>query len=298
MGEATQSWKVGQVRVTSVVEAQTDGIPPQFFFPDASAEAIRQHGWIAPRFGDTDGNIGLRVQAFVLEVDRRLVVVDPCVGNGKTRESPFWNEQNWPFMDRFRAAGFDPAEVDLVVYTHLHVDHVGWSTHRIDGRWVPTFTRARHLFVGPELEYLRSRDEPDPRAIDEDSIAPVFDAGLAELIEIDADLGSGLRLEPTVGHTPGHASLWIESGGETAVITGDFIHHPVQCAEPALAFVSDADRAQAERTRRAMLARLGEGGELILGTHFPTAPAGHVVPDPDRDAWVFRPEQLSVGDDE
>ena len=291
MSEATESWKVGGTRITSVVEAQTDGIPPEFFFPAATAESIGRHGWLAPHFADDRGMIGLRVQAFVIEAAGRLVVVDPCVGNGKTRESPFWNEQQWPFMERFRAAGFDPADVDLVVYTHLHADHVGWATHRVDGRWVPTFAGARHLFVTAELEYLRSRraEEPDARNIDDDSVAPIFDAGLADLVEHDADLGLGLRLEPTLGHTPGHASLWVESEGEAALLTGDFIHHPVQCSEPHLAFTSDDDPEQAQRTRHAMLTRLADEQALTFGTHFPTAPAGRVVPVTDGDAWTFEP---------
>jgi len=291
MSEATESWKVGGARITSVVEAQTDGIPPEFFFPTATADTIRQHGWLAPHFADDRGTIGLRVQAFVVEVAGRLAVVDPCVGNGRTRESPFWNEQQWPFMERFRAAGFDPADVDLVVYTHLHADHVGWATHRDDGRWVPTFPGARHLFVTPELDDLRSRrdEEADARSIDDDSIAPIFEAGLADLVEQDADLGLGLRLEPTAGHTPGHASLWVESEGEAALLTGDFIHHPVQCSDPSLAFTSDADPAQARATRHAMLTRLADERAVTFGTHFPTAPAGRVVPNADSASWTFEP---------
>jgi len=292
MSEATRSWKIGRTRVTSIVEAQTDGIPPEFFFPAATAETMQRHAWLAPHFADDRGMIGLRVQAFVVEAAGRLVVVDPCVGNGKERESPFWNDQQWPFMERFRTAGFDPAEVDLVVYTHLHVDHVGWATHRVDGRWVPTFTGARHLFVERELEFLRSRREaePDARAIDDDSIAPIFGAGLADLVEVDADLGLGLRLEPTAGHTPGHASLWVESEGESGLVTGDFIHHPVQCSEPTLAFVSDEDPAQAQATRQAVLRRLGDQGVLTFGTHFPTEPVGRVVPEAETDTWIFQPD--------
>lgn len=288
MSEETQSWKVGSARVTSIVEAETVGIPPMFFFPAATPESILQHEWASEHYIDAAGNVSLRVQAYVVETGGKLVVVDPCIGNGKKRMMPFWSEQNWPFMDRFRAAGFDPADVDLVVYTHLHVDHVGWGTHKVDDRWVPTFPTARHLFVGPELEYFRSvLDEGDNRDIDEDSIAPIFDAGLADLVEIDADLGLGLRLQPTVGHTPGHASLWIESGGDAALVTGDFIHHPVQCSDPSLGFVADADSAQAEATRRGMLTRLGSEGHLTFGTHFAAAPAGHVIPTGD--TWTFRP---------
>jgi glyoxylase-like metal-dependent hydrolase (beta-lactamase superfamily II) len=291
MSEATASWKVGSTRVTAVVEAQTDGIPPQFFFPEADAATIGRHPWLLPHYAQEPGTLSLRVQAFVVEAGGRLVVVDPCVGNGRERESPFWNDQRWPFMDRFRAAGFDPADVDLVVYTHLHADHVGWATHRVDGRWVPTFTRARHLFVERELDDLRSRREaePDARAIDDDSVAPVFDAGLAELVEADADLGLGLRLQSTPGHTPGHASLWVESAGERGLVTGDLIHHPVQCSETTLAFVSDEDPAQALATRHGMLGRLADEGALTFGTHFPSAPAGHVVPGDAGGLWRFEP---------
>ncbi|HEY8547888.1 MAG TPA: MBL fold metallo-hydrolase [Acidimicrobiales bacterium] len=291
MSETTQSWKVGAARVTAVVEAQTDGIPPAFFFPTATNDTITAHAWLRPHFAQDGGTISLRVQAFVVETGRRLVVVDPCVGNGRRRESPFWNDQDWPFMERFRGAGFDPAQVDLVVYTHLHADHVGWGTHRVDGRWVPTFPKARYLFVRDELDFFRSRRdvEADARAIDEDSIAPVFDAGLAELVDARDDLGDGLQLVGTPGHTPGHASLWLASAGERALLTGDFIHHPVQCAQPDLAFVSDVDPERAAATRLDVLRHLADEGALTLGTHFPTAPAGRVVAAPDGvGAWRFQ----------
>src|SRR4029450_5632684 len=88
-----------------------------------------------------------RALSLVIEAGGRTGVVEPCVGNGRDRSLPLWNQQHWPFMERFRAAGFDPEEVDLVVHTHLHLDHVGWDTHRDGGRWVPTFTQARHLYV-------------------------------------------------------------------------------------------------------------------------------------------------------
>jgi len=123
-------WAIGDVRVTVVVESQTDHIPPEFFFPAASAEAVAQHDWLVPDFADDRGRIGLSVQAFVVETPTRTIVVDPCVGNGKTLEMPFWNDQQWPFWERFEEAGYSAAEVDAVVHTHLHADHVGWDTRR------------------------------------------------------------------------------------------------------------------------------------------------------------------------
>ena len=156
----------------------------------------------------------MRVQAFVIELGGRVVVVDPCVGNGKKRSLPFWNEQTWPFLERFAAAGFAPERVDTVVHTHLHADHVGWDTRLEDGAWVPTFARARHLYTARELDWCEEHDEPGNAGVYDDSIAPIFAAGLADMVDEDADLGGGLRLEPTPGHTPGHVSLWLESRGE------------------------------------------------------------------------------------
>lgn len=288
MTETTQRWTVGEARITSVVEAQTNGIPPVFLFPDAEEATIQRHAWLLPHYADAEGRIGTRVQAFVVEVDGRLIVVDPCVGNDKAREMPYWNEQTWPFMDRFEAAGFDRADVEMVVHTHLHVDHIGWDTHLLDGRWVPTFARARHIYVGAELDAQAADDGIDARRIRDDSIAPIFEAGLADIVEPDADLGPSLRLSPTPGHTEGHASLWLTSGDATALLTGDILHHPVQCAEPALSFVVDADRVLAQATRETALAAAADADALVLGTHFPTLPGGRMTADGP--AWRFLPE--------
>lgn len=138
-----------------------------------------------------------------------------------------------------------------------------------------------------ELDFRLATPDPDSAEIYQDSIAPIFDAGLADIVEPDAEVGFGLRLAPTPGHTPGHTSLWIESDGGSALITGDVIHHPLQCAEPAVAFVSDHDAEHARATRQALLAAAAESGVLMLGTHFPTRPAGTVVAEAG--AWRFNP---------
>jgi glyoxylase-like metal-dependent hydrolase (beta-lactamase superfamily II) len=278
----TQRWTVGAAVLTSVVEDQIDHIPPEFFFADASAEAVRLHRWLAPDYAGDDETISLRVQAFVIEVDDLIVLVDPCVGNGKTRALPFWHDQSWPFLERLVAAGFVPDEVDLVVHTHLHADHVGWDTYRDGDAWVPTFRRDRHLYTEADLAYAQT-SAMEGEDVFGDSIAPVFAAGLAEVVAPDADLGHGLRLEPS----PGHVSLWIESDGERALITGDFLHHPVQLAEPDWAEIADADARAARETRRRMMGRAAETGALVLGTHFSCRPAGRVVADGER--WRFLP---------
>jgi glyoxylase-like metal-dependent hydrolase (beta-lactamase superfamily II) len=283
---SVQRWTVGDTTITSIVEAETAHIPPEFFFTGVDAAAVRELPGLVPDFADADGNITLRVQALVVDQPGRRVLVDPCVGNGKRRALPFWHEQSWPFMERLAAAGFDAASIDLVVHTHLHADHVGWDTHLVDGSWIPTFTGARHLYTSAELEHCRTNAMPGEDVYG-DSVGPIVDAGLADIVDPNTDLGNGLRLEATPGHTPGHVSLWIESSGDTALITGDFVHHPAQLARPGWAEVGDDDAAVAETTRRRMFSHAAEHEVLLIGTHFPTRPAGRIVADGE--AWKFLP---------
>jgi len=282
-----QRWRVGACTLTSVLEAETRRIPPELFFPAAKAADVARHRWLVPDFADERGRIAMRVQAFVIETPRRRVLVDPCVGNGKKRPLPYWNEQSWPFLERFAEAGFEPERIDTVVHTHLHADHCGWDTRLADGEWVPTFPNARHLYTRAELDWCRAGGNPGIDGVYADSIAPILAAGLADVVPEDTSLGDGLRLESTPGHTPGHVSLWIESQGETALVSGDFLHHPVQCAELDWAEGGDLDAELARATRRRMLARAAATRALFLGTHFATRPAGRV--EAHGDAFRFAP---------
>ena len=279
----TQRWTVGAATITSVVEDQVAG-PPGLLFPDATEEMVQRHPWLVPAWADAAGGISLRVQAFVVEIDGVVVLVDPCVGNGKARWLPSWNQLDLPWLERFTGAGFTAGAVQLVVHTHLHADHLGWDTHLDAGAWVPTFTAARHLYTAAELEFVRTFLLPGEDVYG-DSVGPIVNAGLADVVEPDADLGHGLRLEPTPGHTPGHTSMWIESQGEHALITGDFMHHPLQFAEPHLAEIADADAEVARSTRARMLAEMARTRALVLGTHFPNRPAGRV--EVDGAVWRF-----------
>ena len=269
-------WVIGDTTLTAVVEAETPGIPVGLFFPAATPADVRSAGPLPAGAAGTDGTIAFRVQSFVLEHRGRVVVVDPCVGNCKRRTLSFWNDLRAPWMDRFSAAGFAPGDVDLVVHTHLHEDHLGWDTQLVDGVWVPTFVNARHVYVGDELDWAASEDRRADQDAFADSIEPVLDAGLGTDVSADADLGDGLRLVSTPGHTPGHASLLVATTAEPLVITGDLLHHPFQFAHPHLAEIGDTDPAMAERTRRDFFAEHARAGTLLAGTHFPIAPLGRV----------------------
>ena len=281
------SWQVGGVRITQVVESK-GASPPSFFFPDVTPEDVQRHGWLRPYFAHRDGRLFGSIHAFVVESEGRRIVVDTCVGNDKERDLAMWNRLQGPFLEKLAEAGHPPESVDVVLCTHLHIDHVGWNTRLVEGRWVPTFPNARYLFGRIELEHWLASAGDEDRRIMADSVRPVLDAGLADAVEPDHVVTGEVRLEPTPGHTPGHVSVRIRSQGREAVITGDLMHHPVQCAEPLWQSHFDVDPDAARATRRRFLEQQADRDVLVLGTHFAAPTAGHVVRAGA--AWEFRPE--------
>ena len=169
-----------------------------------------------------------------MQTPTRRIIVDTCLGNDKQdRRIPHWNDRDGPFLADLTDAGFPAELIDTVLCTHLHVDHVGWNTMKVDGKWVPTFPRAKYLIGRIEYEHWSSvQDRPDMQVILADSVSPIVDAGLATLVETTERICDEISLIPTIGHTPGHVSVMIESKGEQALITGDFMHHPCQIAHP------------------------------------------------------------------
>jgi glyoxylase-like metal-dependent hydrolase (beta-lactamase superfamily II) len=273
-----ERWTVGDYTITSILEEQTERVPPELFYPGRSAEDVQRHSWLVPDFVDARGRLKFRVQAFVIEGGGRTLLVDPCVGNSKRRQNPYWNMRSYPFLERLAEAGLSVEKIDTVVHTHLHADHMGWDTQYIDNVWCPTFPKARYLYT--ERELLATKAEPThAQDIYADTIAPILEAGLADIVDENAQLAAGIRLESTPGHTPGHVCLWLESRGDAALITGDIVHNPVQCAEPLWTQSFDADADEARATRNRMLAEVCARGALVLGTHFPNKPAGKLVPD-------------------
>jgi glyoxylase-like metal-dependent hydrolase (beta-lactamase superfamily II) len=276
---------LGRLRISAVVE-RAGPTPLKWLFPSVSTEALERHReWLAPHFLDPKGRLLQSIHAFVIQAPGLTAIVDTCVGNDKDRggRAPF-HMMRTTFLDDLTAAGVAPESIDLVICTHLHVDHVGWNTRLENGRWVPTFPRARHLFARREWEHWSTEDDDDTKRIMGDSVRPVLDAGLAQLVEMDHRISSELWFEPTPGHTPGHVSVRLSSGGAEAVITGDLMHHPVQMAEPwATPFDSDVEHAH--KTRREFCARYADRPVTVLGTHFNHPTAGHIVRHGD--AWRF-----------
>src|SRR5690349_3915775 len=275
-------WRVGEVTITKVVELVAAG-GSRFILPQATREAVRDIRWLYPHFADEEGRLKMSVHALVLETPGRRIVVDTCIGNDKQdRAVPWWNNMQGRFLEDLAAAGFPRESIDTVLCTHLHVDHVGWNTMLVAGRWIPTFPRARYLMGRVEFEHWRTqRENVSHVAVFADSVQPVFDAGLVDLVATDHRVADEVSLVPTLGHTPGHVSVRISSRGETALITGDFIHHPCQMARLDWSSAADHDPRKAERTRREMFAALADTPTLVIGTHFAGGTAGRVVRDGD-----------------
>jgi len=282
------TWQVGEVRITRIVEME---LPIPYderrpFLAQARPDVLRETPWLYPHYVTPEGHLRLSIHALLVDSPGLRLVVDTCVGNDRPRKFVGGRPLATPFLEHLVEAGWSREGVDAVVCTHLHVDHVGWNTMREGDRWVPTFPKARYLIGRREYDYWSAVDDAEQQVIMADSIAPVFDAGLVDLVEMDHRLSAEIRLMPTPGHTPGHVSVAIESRGERAVITGDALHHPCQMAHPDWTPAFDTDPAASQVTRRALLEDAADQGVLFIGTHFAAPTAGRVK----RDGEAYRLE--------
>ena len=275
-------WRVGQVEITRVLEFEAALFEPAVIHPDAFPEIIARHRhWLTPTLMDPVS--GLMIFAFhstVIKTPRATILVDTCSGNNKERPHKLrYHQKDWPYLANLAAAGFTPEDIDYVLCTHLHADHVGWNTRLLNGRWVPTFPNARYLFAQEEWEHWRvaeSRAEYTTDPYYEDSLLPVMESGQSELITTDYAFDDSVRIESWPGHTPGHVCVLVRSARPSAVLSGDIMHTPLQCAEPQLnsCFCGDAEMARA--TRQRFLQTFADSPVMVIPAHFPTPTAGWI----------------------
>jgi glyoxylase-like metal-dependent hydrolase (beta-lactamase superfamily II) len=274
----TLRWHVGDATILRIWEvdasAALQGLIPKF-----DPAAVSRAAWLTPDFVDEMGRPKGLVQAFLIMIAGQTIIVDPGVGNGKRRIAvPGWNDMHTDFLDRLQESGVEPDEVDFVVNTHLHFDHVGWHTRLVDGAWQPTFRAARYVISAEEFRYWQSAPEhqiADQHAGFSDSVLPVYEAGLVDLVADDHVVTDGVRLVPTPGHTPHHVSVMIESRGQSALIAGDVMHHPCQIAYPDWG-ASDVDGSQAQASRSHLIERFADSDTLIIGSHFADPVVGRI----------------------
>jgi len=281
-----QHWQVGDTRITRIEELIGPLFDPVMFFPDYSAEVVDKHrDWIYPNHIDEDsGRIIASMHSYLIETPHHNILIDTCIGNDKER-MPYrdWHRMQTPWLANLKAAGVTPDQIDYVMCTHLHVDHVGWNTRLQNGQWVPTFSNAKYVFSEIEFEFWKNeRNAENPEVFNavnnqtfDDSVLPIM--GLAELIEGEVDLiDDMLHISPAPGHTPGSITVTLSSAGDKALFTGDICHHPIQVYEPHWnsAFCEIPDKAIS--TRKEVLEFCIESNAIMMPAHFGPSFIGHV----------------------
>ena len=272
------NWQVGKVKITSVVEVVIP-FPDGRLISQATPQALKASPWLFPHFVQETDTLMACVQALLVEAPGLRLLVDSCIGNDKPRGLTGGTSLATPFLQHLDDAGWSRDRVNAVLCTHLHVDHVGWNTMCVDGKWVPTFPKARYLVGKHEFEHWRNEGDEEQRTIFADSVQPIFDAGLVDLVATDHRISPEIRLRATPGHTPGHVSVMIESEGHKAVITGDIAHHPCQMAHPDWTTTYDSDSQAATATRAKLFAEWADQPILVIGTHYVAPTAGYVKRD-------------------
>jgi glyoxylase-like metal-dependent hydrolase (beta-lactamase superfamily II) len=283
--ETADAFTVGEFEIVRVAEWSGALGAPGDLLTGFDEDVWRAADWLSPNYWDAEENlVKINLQAFVIRGEDRVIVLDPGVGSLKDRPGlPLFDNVELPFLANLEAKGIRAADVDTVVCTHLHVDHVGGNTVKVAGDWRPTFPSAQYLiskvdmeYWRPDASYVRVNDEINAHVF-EDSIAPLQMQG--QLVEVDGayDLGSGIRVTPAPGHTPGHLVVRVESGERAALFAGDVMHSPIQIVETAWnsAFCQHRDQhlredpGVAERTRREILRWSAERGAVVIPAHFP-----------------------------
>ncbi|MEO9898721.1 MAG: MBL fold metallo-hydrolase [Paracoccaceae bacterium] len=276
--------RIGDVEIWRILEINAPFLKPEDLYPTAGPDLHDVFKTHAPgQVCATSGLLILPIQGFLLKTPTHNILVDSCVGNDKTvPRLPDWHQRSDNrFMAALTAAGVGPKDIDFVLCTHLHTDHVGWNTQKLDGRWVPTFPNAKYLMPSEDEATYREQDTDTYR----ESVLPVIENGQAELVTAGHMLGDYVSLIPSPGHTPGHVSVLIKSGGAEALITGDALHSTAQCCKPEWHFSFDMDPEQAVKSRRALLEDASETGRRVLGSHFTLPSIGRIKSDGDAFKW-------------
>lgn len=303
-------FRVGRTRIQKIFEMDLNGLTFSQLMPGLDADELKAHpDWVPPGTRDDDGHAFLSLHSWLVHHDGKIILVDTGAGNDKARPDQLvLDHLSNPFLERLRNAGVSPEQVDFILHTHIHSDHVGWNTWFENGRWAPTFPNAVVVCSGLEWRYgaaLASNDaagiaqarqdaalgEPVRMPVSgtfNDSMRPLEHTGRLRLIEIDgSEVMPGIRFIATPGHSIDHASIEIESDGEVALFGGDVMHHPLEVHDTDLVSCFCEFPDATRRSRRKLLEHAVARQASYFSSHFPLSSAGRVTRDGDRYAWHF-----------
>jgi glyoxylase-like metal-dependent hydrolase (beta-lactamase superfamily II) len=284
-----KSQTFGSIEVHKLVEVDRLAVDHNFLLGNLTPEILNEHReWLGPNLVEPNSNrLYLSFHTYVIRTPTLNILVDTCNGNHKPRPSmAAFNMLDTPYLARLAEFGLAPEDIDIVMCTHLHTDHVGWNTRLENGRWVPTFRNARYLMSRVDFETFDKMHRSNPplpinRGSFIDSVLPVVEHGLAVFVDpgdvVDADLTDTIRLESAIGHSPGNINIMLTSGGRRACLCGDVFHHAIQMARPELASPADFDHELGVQARQHLLDTYADSDMMMLTGHFPDPTAGHIV---------------------
>jgi glyoxylase-like metal-dependent hydrolase (beta-lactamase superfamily II) len=289
------AFTLGEFQIDRVEEMSGPLFPPSFL-PGLPEDALaREAHWLVPKhFDEHSGNLVNSDHSWVLRTGRHTILIDSCVGNYKNLPTyELFNNLETPYLERLASIGLSPDDIDFVMCTHLHVDHVGWNTRLENGIWVPTFRRARYLIGRHEYDVaeraIANGENENDRPVFNESVLPVVEAGLVEYVDDGFQIDQGVVVHAAPGHTEGHMVVHAKSNGSSGIFCGDVIHHPLQLRYPHINSMACRDPEQAANTRRAVLTDCAEHDRLLMPVHFAGSSCGHVRHDKDVYTW----EELS-----
>jgi len=274
------TFAAGDLTIHRIIEQETTFLPALELLPGLTPELLAENRpWMREAGAiDGEGVLILCFQSYIVKTPHHTILVDSCIGNDKPRpQRPKWNmKTDNTYLRALATAGYSVDDIDFVMCTHLHTDHVGWNTRLEGGRWVPTFPNARYVFAKDEFDYWTAQHAGTPVPPFDDSVLPIVAAGKAEIVGNDYEIGDHIRILPTPGHTPGHVAFTFGRGKDLAVVSGDLMHSPLQARYPELSIKFDVDQAAAAVTRRRFLERYCDTDTLCCTAHFPSPSSGKI----------------------
>ena len=281
-------WQLGEIEITSVLEQVAEFMTLEEFFNGFTPEIFEMNkDWLLPDVvSPASGKMILPIQSYLVRTPHHTILIDTCVGcNKKFKWVPEWNDRrDDTYLRNLKAVGVNPAEIDYVLCTHLHVDHCGWNTRLEDGRFVPTFPNAKYIFSEPEFQAAAETNS----IVFRERVLPVMDAKQMERVAMGFGLADNIFLTPTPGHTAGHVAVELASNGLLGTMSGDLMHSPLQCLYTSLCPTVDLDPEMASVTRQKFLEDHADRDKIVMTAHFPLPSVGRVISAGD----AFRFEYL------
>ncbi len=287
--------QIGDMIVHKVLDKDHSSLPFDFVYPDGDWGVAQAHSdWLAPHHISYASRLVLMsYHSYVIQTGRSNILIETCIGNDKKRPlSDTFHMQSSKYLERLAAIELAPADIDFVMCTHFHPDHVGWNTRLENGIWVPTFPNARYVFARKEYDHWdahweKVKKDPFMRASYFDSVLPVVEAGQADFVDSDHEIEQGVWLEASYGHSPGHCMVNVQSGDDHGIMTGDVVHHVMQMAAPTWVPFFDQGKDKAMATRNKLLDRIVDTPTLMFPSHFSDTSAGHVRANGDAYTFEF-----------